>query len=60
VICALAIYFQIWNVENKLETVSSNGQRAKFKYDGDGNRVLSVRPDSRWAQVSWPRSMARP
>ncbi len=39
-------YSQLWDAENRLVSVTSNGQTTQFVYDGDGNRVLQLRPDS--------------
>jgi YD repeat-containing protein len=34
-----------WDAENRLIAVTSNGQTTQFVYDGDGARVLQVKPD---------------
>ncbi|MCP4593679.1 MAG: hypothetical protein GY842_23330, partial [bacterium] len=38
-------YNQVFNVENKLESVTVDGETTTFVYDGDGNRVLRTGPD---------------
>ncbi len=35
-------YTQTWDVENRLSTVTVNGQTTTFTYDGDGQRVKEV------------------
>jgi len=35
-------YAQTWTKENRVETISGNGQSATYTYDGDGNRVKKV------------------
>ena len=41
-----ATYTQAWDAENRLISVTSNGQMTQFAYDGDGARVLQVKPNS--------------
>jgi RHS repeat-associated protein len=38
-------YTQVFNIENKLESVSVDSETTEFVYDGDGNRVLRTKPD---------------
>ena len=38
-------YNQGWDMENRLSTVTVNGQTTTFTYDGDGKRVLRTNPD---------------
>ncbi|CAG1017797.1 hypothetical protein BURC_02493, partial [Burkholderiaceae bacterium] len=46
-------YTQAWTPDNKLKSVTVNGQTTEFKYDADGNRVMRVQPDgSRTVYVS--------
>jgi RHS repeat-associated protein len=35
-------YTQTWTKENRVDTITGNGQNAQYTYDGDGNRVKKV------------------
>ena len=39
------IYTQTWDEENRLQSVTVNGQTTTFGYDGDGQRIKRVAPD---------------
>ena len=41
-----ATYTQAWDAENRLISVTSNGQTTQFVYDGDGVRVRQQHPDT--------------
>jgi RHS repeat-associated protein len=38
-------YTQAWDIENRLASVTVNGQTTQFIYDGDGNLVKKIKPD---------------
>jgi RHS repeat-associated protein/uncharacterized repeat protein (TIGR01451 family) len=38
-------YTQTWDAENRLQSVTVNGQTTTFVYDGDGQRIKRVAPD---------------
>ena len=42
---ANGVYIQTWNVENRLQAVTVNGQTMAFVYNGDGQRIKRVASD---------------
>ena len=47
-------YGQKFDVENRLETVTVNGQTTRFVYDAEGNRLLTIQPDGVKVYTSFP------
>ncbi len=39
------IYYQTFDAENRMISVTVNGQTTQFVYDGDGNLVKKIKPD---------------
>src|SRR3990172_7125939 len=39
------IYYQTFDAENRLVSVTVGGQTTQFVYDGDGNLVKKIKPD---------------
>lgn len=48
------IYDQTFDVENRLSTVTSNGQTTTFYYDASGQRTMTQKPDGTFIYYPFP------